>query len=163
MFKSKIKFLFILFITVCIATVLYSCRKDIGKNPLLAFSDRALFDSAKNENAFVYYQNSATVHSGTNGPHGSFKLKFNKIANAALTDNGKLPVGETFPNGSMVVKVVETSGLYALMYKKENSWLWAEFNADGSTYFSVNKDPSVCTSCHSQSGNRDLVVSFNFY
>lgn len=163
MHNSKVKVLLAVFMAVLTATVLYSCRKDIGKNPLLAYSDRALYDSAKNESAFVYYQNSPTVHSGTNGPHGAFKLKFNKIANTALTDNGKLPVGATFPNGSMIVKVVESSGLYALMYKKEGSWLWAEINSDGSTFYSVNKDPSVCTSCHSQSGHRDLVVSFNFY
>lgn len=163
MLNSKTSFLLLGFICVLITTVLYSCRKDKGINPLLAFSDKALFDSAKNESAFIYYQNSPTVHSGTNGPHGSFKLKFNKMANAALTDNGKLPAGATFPNGSMIVKVVESNGLYAFMYKRENSWLWAEINADGSILYSVNKDPSVCTSCHSQSGNRDLVVSFNFY
>ena len=161
--KSKNSALFIGFLSVLFICIFYSCKKDVGVNPLLAFSDKALYDSAKNESAFVYYQNSQTVHSGTSGPHGPFKLKFNKIANAALTDNGKLPVGATFPNGSMVVKVVESTGLYALMYKKEGSWLWAEIDADGSTYYSVNKDPTVCTSCHSQPGNRDLVVSFNFY
>jgi hypothetical protein len=145
------------------STILFSCRKDIAKNPLLAYSDRALYDSAKNESAFVYYQNSPTVHAGSNGPHGSFKLRFNKIATAALTDNGKLPVGSTFPNGSMIVKDVQSNGMYALMYKKEGSWLWAEINADGSTAYSVNKDSQLCVSCHSQSGQRDLVVSFNFY
>lgn len=161
---SKIKILVVGFVAVLTATVLFSCRKDVGVNPLLAYSDKALFDSTKNSAAFTYYQNApSTVYSGTTGPHGSFKLKFNKVAYAALTDGGKLPVGAVFPEGSFIVKEVQSSGLVAVMYKKSGSWLWAEMNADGSTYYSVNKDPSVCTSCHSQSGQRDLVVSFNFY
>lgn len=147
-----------------ISVIFYSCTKDIAKNPLLAYSDKALYDSCRNEAAFTYYQHTATVYSGVNGPHGPFKLKFNKIANAALTDNGKLPVGQKFPDGSLVVKEIESSGLYALMYKKEGSWLWAEINADGSVQFSVNKDASAaCINCHNQTGQRDQVVSFYFY
>ncbi|MBI3519665.1 MAG: hypothetical protein HY062_09955 [Bacteroidetes bacterium] len=144
--------------------VFYSCTKDVAKNPLLAYSDKALFDSCKNATAFTYYKNApGMIYPGTNGPHGAFKLKFNKIATTSLTDNGKLPVGQQFPNGSMIVKEVQSNGMYALMFKKEGTWLWAEINADGSSAYSVNKDPSVCTSCHAQSGQRDLVVSFNFY
>lgn len=155
---KKINLLIILFVT------LISCTKDEAKNPLLAYSDKALFDSIKNESAFIYYKNTPTVYSGTNGPHGSFTLKFNKIASAVLTDNGKLPIGQTFPNGSFVVKEVKSSGLFAFMYKNNNSWLWGEVAANGNTVFSVNKDPnSACISCHSQSGHRDLVVSFAFY
>jgi hypothetical protein len=149
---------------VLISAILFSCKKDIGTNPLLAYSDKALYDSTKNEAAFVYYKNApTTIYSGTNGPHGAFKLRFNKIAATALTDNGKLPIGQKFPDGSLIVKDVQSSGLVALMYKKKGSWLWAEINADGSTYYSVNKDASTCTSCHNQTGQRDLVVSFNFY
>jgi hypothetical protein len=149
---------------IFISAIFFSCKKDVGINPLLAFSDKALYDSSKNEAAFVYYKNApATIYSGTNGPHGSFKLRFNKVAATALTDNGKLPVGQKFPDGSFIVKDVQSSGLIAFMYKKSNSWLWGEINTDGSVYFSVNKDATTCTSCHNQTGQRDLVVSFNFY
>jgi hypothetical protein len=164
MHHSKIKILVVSFVAVFTATVLFSCRKDIGVNPLLAYSDKALLDSAKNEAAFTYYKNSpSSVYSGTNGPHGAFKLKFNKIAYAALTDNGKLPVGQQFPNGSFIVKEIPSNGLYAMMYKREGSWIWSEVYNDGSILYSALQDPSVCTSCHAQSGHRDLVVSFNFY
>jgi hypothetical protein len=55
----------------------------------LAYSDKALFDSTKNAAAFTYYQNAASiVYSGTTVSHGSFKLKFNKVAYAALTYGG---------------------------------------------------------------------------
>lgn len=161
----KKQVLHVLFCTTVLSCIFYSCTKDIGINPALAYSDNALFDSCRNEIAFTYYQNSTgTVYSGSNGPHGDFKLKFNKIALTSLTDGGKLPSGGTFPNGSMVVKEVQQSGIYALMYKRAGSWLWAEINADGSVVYSVNKDAGAgCIGCHSQTGHRDLVVSFNFH
>lgn len=147
--------------------VLFSCRKDVAKNPELAFSDKALYDSCRNSTAFTYYNNKDTVYhvsSSSNSPHGAFKLKFNHVAFTALTDNGKLPAGKKFPEGSMVVKEVQSNGMYAFMYKHNSSWLWGEAFADGKTAFSVYKDAkSACISCHSQSGQRDLVVSFNFY
>lgn len=157
----------LVFAIVCFLCVLSSCTKDIAKNPDLAFSDKALYDSCKNETAFNYYKNNnqvLQVSPGSNSPHGAFKLKFNKIAATALTDNGKLPIGQKFPEGSLVVKEVESNGLYAIMYKHNNSWLWAEISNDGTTVFSVAKDPTTaCISCHNQSGQRDLVVSFNYY
>lgn len=154
-----------LFFLIIVSSIFYSCAKDVGVNPLLAYSDKALFDSCRNVSAFTYYKNNATtVYSGANGPHGPFKLKFNKVAVTALTDNGKLPVGQVFPNGSLIVKEIQSSGLYALMYKRSGAWLWAEINADGSVAYSVNKDAGAgCISCHNQAGQRDLVVSFNFY
>lgn len=154
-----------LFFGTILTGVFLSCTKDVAKNPTLAFSDKALYDSCLNVSAFVYYKNNAAnIYSGTNGPHGAFKLRFNQRANTALTDNGKLPLGKTFPNGSMIVKEVQSSGLFAFMYKKEDAWLWGEANADGSTVFSVHKNPqAACVSCHSQSGQRDLAVSFHFY
>ena len=149
---------------IIISCVFYSCTKDVGVNPLLAFTDKALLDSANNTAAFVYYKNDPNaVYSGANGPHGAFKLKFNKKAILALTDNNKLPVGQKFPDGSMIVKEIPSNGLYAIMYKKSGSWLWSEVNKDGTVVFSVNKNGDGCISCHSQSGNRDLVVTFNFH
>lgn len=146
-------------------SILYACTKDRGINPDLAFSDRALYDSCRNLSTFLYYKNDpSAVYSGVHGPHGAFKLRFNKIAYASLTDNGKLPAGKSFPNGSLIVKDIQSNGQYALMYKKNGSWLWAEINADGSVAFSTTKEPTAtCISCHSQSGQRDLAVSFAFY
>lgn len=160
----KKQILGLIFFMVVISCIFYSCKKDVGVNPLLAFTDKALLDSANNTAAFVYYKNDPNaVYSGINGPHGAFKLKFNKKATLSLTDNGKLPAGQKFPNGSMIVKEVQSNGLYAIMYKNAGSWLWAEVNKDGTVAFSVNKNGDGCISCHSQSGNRDLAVSFNFY
>lgn len=147
--------------------VVYSCTKEVAKNPELAFADKALYDSCRNVSALKYYKNKDTVyqvHSSSNSPHGAFKLKFNAKAYAALTDNGKLPAGKKFPEGSMAIKQVQSNGMYAFMYKRNSAWLWGEVYADGTTAFSVNKDPKIaCINCHSQSGQRDFVVSFAFY
>lgn len=147
--------------------ILSACTKEVAKNPELAFSDKALYDSCRNNSAFKYYKNKDSVYhvaAASNSPHGAFKLRFNFVAYAALTNNGQLPVGKKFPEGSMVVKEVQSNGMYAFMYKHNSSWLWGEVYADGTTAFSVYKDASTaCVSCHSQSGQRDLVVSFAFY
>jgi hypothetical protein len=147
--------------------LLYACTKDKGRDPELAYRDKALLDSAKNQPIFTYYKNKDSVYAGNSAsPHGSFKLKFNKTARNVLTDNGKLPVGTKFPDGSMIVKEVwrnNAVSLYSLMYKHNQQWLWAEIEPEGNVHYSVKKDPSVCTNCHSQTGHRDLVMSFYFY
>ncbi len=138
----------------------------MGTNPSIAFGDRALADSC-NQQYHPYYKNDpSTLLSGANGPHGAFKLRFNAIAYKALTDMGKLPAGGKFPDGSLIIKDIYKGGnlsLYAFMYKKSGSWLWAEIQPDRKVLHGVNDNAGVCTGCHSQSGNRDLVVSFNFY
>lgn len=154
-------------IVVLFAAILYSCTKDKGRDPSLAYSDRALYDSCKNNSAFVFYKNDPnTIYPGTNGPHGTFRLKFNHQAFSQLTDNGKLPVGGTFANGSMIVKeIFSGSNLkeYALMYKLSGSWIWAEYTPGFNVKHSVKSDHSICTGCHSQAGNRDLVTTFIFH
>jgi hypothetical protein len=156
------------FVLVFSLAVIYSCTKDKGRNPALAYSNFALRDSCRNSEAFVYYKNDpGAIYSGANGPHGSFKLKFNHKAFAQLTDGGKLPIGSVFSDGSMVVKEIlsgSTIKEYAVMYKLSGSWIWAEFTPDlKSIIHSVDSEHTVCTGCHSQSGNRDLVATFNFH
>lgn len=155
----------ILFITL--VTILVSCTKKVGINPELAYSDQAMFDSITAP-GFTYYKNDPnTFLPGTNGPHGPYKLRFNKIGYNALTDNGKLPTGSAMPNGSLIVKDIYDANnaikLYAFMYKRSGNWIWGEIQPDKEVYYSVYKNPSTCTNCHSQTGNRDLVTTFNFH
>lgn len=163
--RLLIKFVFAL---VFLLAIIYSCTKDKGRNPALAYTDNALRDSCQNTSAFVYYKNDpGTLHAGSNGPHGSFKIRFNHKAYAQLTDGGKLPVGGVFTDGSMIVKDIIRNGnlvKYAIMYKLKGAWLWGEWTPDLKTKdISVNDNSSLCTSCHSQAGNRDLVNTFSFH
>lgn len=153
-----------------VSSIFYSCTKDVGVNPLLdkdsPYTDKALLDSCKNQDAFSYYNSGAVITSDvTKGSlHGNFKLKFNKIATAALGADGKLPVGNVFPEGSMVVKET-VAGRYNFLYKRNASWLWGETTQDGSNVIqSVNADASsACISCHNRPVARDYVLSFEFY
>jgi hypothetical protein len=161
----KLKFTGILSFFI-LAVALYSCTKKVGTNPELAYSDGALLDSAIQGNYKYYKNDPASLLSGSNGPHGTFKLRFNPIAYAALTSGGKLPVNGKFPEGSFVVKDVYKNGLievYAYMYKRDGNWLWGEAHADRKFIATARDGPSACVPCHSQTGNRDLVASFNFY
>lgn len=148
---------------------LAACTKDEGKNPSLAYSDRALADSC-NATYHHYYRNDASrILSGaknSNGQHGPFKLRFNNIAFKALLDSGRLPLNAVMPEGSLVVKDVYEGGsigLYAIMYKHSGSWLWAEIKPNKEVLFSVTKNSDLCVSCHSQAGNRDFLRTFSYY
>lgn len=141
------------------------CTKKIGTDPESAYSDDALFDSAQSTN-YYYYKNSGNLLSGANGPHGTFKLRFNSTAFLALTDSGRLPLNGKFAEGSFVVKDVYKAGaldMYAYMYKHNNTWLWGEVFVNGKFQNRKKDGPTVCAGCHSQSGNRDQVVSFKYY
>ncbi|MBA2612459.1 MAG: hypothetical protein H0U95_10835 [Bacteroidetes bacterium] len=158
------KYLIVFFITL---SVLFSCTKKVAKDPTLAYSDLALLDSINNAGS-NYYKNNPNILAPAGGsPHGNFKLRFNKIGLNALTNSGKLPVGGTMPDGSLIVKDVYDGNanitLHAFMYKKSGSWLWGEIKPNKEVLYSVTKNPSTCTGCHSQPGNIDLVVSFNLH
>jgi len=154
----------IVFISLIVALV--CCTKKEGKNPSLAYTDYALLDSCQQPYHFYYKNDPTTLLSGAHGPHGTFKLRFNATAFKALTDGGKLPVGASFPEGSLIIKDIYQGSdltLYAFMYKTSGSWLWGEIKPNRTVLYGVKGNPTVCNGCHSQSGNRDLAVSFNFY
>lgn len=152
-----------------LSSIFYSCTKDIGPNPLLdkniGYSDKALYDTCKNEAAFTYYKgNNVVITSNPSfgSPHGNFKLKFNKVATAALGGDGKLPTGQVFPDGSMVLKET-VGGKYYFTFKRNGSWLWgALIMADGSVEQSVNTESTNCVSCHMYAA-RDKIYSFDLY
>ena len=85
------------------------------------------------------------------------RVSLNDVAAGAL-QNGKLPQGASFPDGSVIFKeVLGTNGLvnvYAVIYKDRrnslagNGWLWAELRPTGSVEYSVRNRGSACTGCH---------------
>lgn len=130
-------------------TTMIACKKDKEESS----ADQA-FSSEIRNGSYSYYQNGNTLSAASPSPHGSFKLKFNSTALAALDSTGELPSGATFPNGSVIVKeVVSGSGVTLLaVMKKEPSnanagsgWMWAEYEPDGSTVFSVGKREMVAS------------------
>lgn len=154
-----------LLLSCIISLTIFSCKKEKKTN-------EKLFDEV-NAADLVFYQNKDTILSPAGGsPHGNFKLKFNNTASGQFGTDGKFPQGGTFTDGSLIVKEVYSGGtltLYAVMKKDSkskfsgNNWLWAEYEPDGKTKFSVGKKGDGCISCHSGSPNRDLTKSFDFH
>lgn len=165
--------------TLFISIVLVQCKSDMtGSNnaePATAISDQELYDQSITTSGFTYYKNSdAYLASSPESAHNQFhRVRFNATAQAALTDNGKLPEGESFPEGSLIVKELHANqdgtGMngIAIMIKRsndpnaaENGWVWAEYFKSANDGFSVSTKGASCNGCHS-TNDRDKVRLFN--
>ena len=95
----KQKTIAVLFFMLC-AGLLMQCKKEATG------LDKELLDRSKATTGFTYYKNDNTIKaSSPQSAHNAFfRVRFNAIAQAALTDNGKLPVDSVFPEGSLIVK-----------------------------------------------------------
>ena len=108
---------------------------------------------------------------GSNAHRPLVRTSLNETALGAL-QNGKLPSGTSFPDGSVVFKEVRTDNgatvTYAVMYKSRdsrlagNGWLWAELNPNGTVGYSVTNRGGACTGCHSleRGPQNDFVRTF---
>jgi hypothetical protein len=150
-------FLFLLGVSVLLLTF-SQCKK----TAIATDTDQQLVSAAKATTGLTYYKNDSTiVHSSPQSAHNAyFRVKYNAIAIAALTDSGKLPVGGTFPEGSLVVKELYNSPTGALLnlaiFKKasgdanaEAGWLWGEYGVDGTVKHGITQKGNGCISCHS--------------
>ena len=141
-------------------------------------SDAALFTHVTQTQPFSSYALFPNLNAGADGVLTAssahqplIRVRLNATAAAAL-QNGRLPAGTSFPDGSVIFKEVlgnnRTADLYAVMYKDRanalagGGWLWAELRLDGSAVYSITRKGSDCTGCHSLTdGSRnDLVRIF---
>ena len=151
----------LLTLTVLLAGVLlFACKKEKAKPTGL--SDANLYALAKDTTDVVWYQN-AVILTGL-GPHGNYKLRFNQRAASVLDGTLELPVGGIFPDSSLIVKEAYSGGnisLYAIMFKLEGNWVWAEYGASGNSLHSFSAGSGVCTGCHTS--NRDNTLTFDLH
>jgi Cytochrome P460 len=165
----KLRMLYLSFSITALLGITQSCKKENTEMETMLFSE---FSTTT---GYTFYKsNSAILASSSESPHNRFfRVRFNEIAKNALTNNGKLPVGGTFPEGSIIAKELYDSAtgqlvLYAIMKKASNDanagngWLWAEYDAKGQIVYSVTKKGSGCISCHKTNG-RDLVRLFDLF
>lgn len=142
-------------------------------------TDAALFALLTQADAFARYtvfpdadEFTAGRLNGSEAHRPVIRVSLNATAAGAL-QNGRLPSGGTFPDGSIVFKEIKSSAtaptsLYAVMVKDRanslagNGWLWAEYGPTGSVTFSISNRGSACTSCHlrEQGPGNDLVRTF---
>ena len=136
--------------------------------------DSFLFEKSR-ESGFSWYQQNDSIKRSANASAHSkyFRVRFNTVAQAALTNNGRLPQGATFPNGSLIVKELYDSATaplkyLAMMYKDSshalavNGWVWLELKGDGGNYISATEKGAQCTGCHA-ANSRDQVRLFDLF
>lgn len=152
------------------AIALQSCSKDNATAPSNSSSgitsDAALFKLITQTEPFSGYNlfpNADAITSGTlNGSTAHQPLVRVSINAKALSSlqNGKLPSGAKFQDGSVVLKEIRnSSGVtteMTVMYKDSgnslagNGWLWAAFSPSGGVGYSITGRGAECTSCHSR-------------
>lgn len=169
MIKQSKHFALALLVLLGISLIVASCKKEEDENPDL---DNQIFNEIKSNDGYLYYQNGDTLPGISPSPHGSFRLRFNSTAQTVLDSVNELPVGSAFPTGSILVKeVIKNGTLDLLVVMKKNpsgtdaagGWQWAEYNPDGSAFYSVGKQGDACLSCHQSSPNRDLTKTFDLH
>ena len=160
--------------------VLFSC-KDEGDQPPAAdgtiSTDAQLFALITQQQPFGSYAlfpRADSVTSGTlNGSHAHqplVRVSMNATALGAL-QNDTLPVGSSFPDGSIIFKQIMSGGqttLYAVIYKDGdnslagNGWLWGEYEPDGDAFVSMTARGSGCVGCHAleRGPQNDFVRTF---
>ena len=157
-----------IFLIAAIITVFASCEKDYTNTEL----DQQLFNEIRSNEGYLYFQNGDTLAGAVPSPHGFFRLRFNTNAQAVLDSANELPVGSSFPTGSILVKeVIKNGTLDLLIVMKKNptgpeaasGWQWAEYRTDGSVEYSLAKNGDACISCHSAGTNRDLTRTFDLH
>lgn len=165
----KTKIIYFATILISVFLIFQSCKKEATD------LDIALYNESKSSSGFTYYQTDSTIKKSSNESAHSpyFRVRFNSIAQAKLTDNGKLPVGEEFPEGSLIVKELYDSQsgelkLLAIMKNETgneyavNGWLWLEIKADGDNFISAKEKGKACVSCHSIN-HRDYTRIFDLF
>lgn len=163
------------------AVIWVQCKKeteypdgDPGPQPI---TDQELYDMTSGTAGYSYYKNSSDVlASSPESAHKQFfRVRFNDIAYAALTDDGKLPEGASFPEGSIIVKELHgaqdgssESGIVVMIKRVDDpnkagsDWVWAEYFGSVDNAISVSSKGSACTGCHS-TNERDMVRLFNLF
>lgn len=165
-----------LFMAVCSVAILHltSCSKDPSQTTGI---DKELYEMAKISTGSVWFKNSSALlkkSSGSAHPQPFLRTRYNSIAAAKLDLAGKIMVGTTFPEGSLIVKELydntTTLGRYAVLYKKSGSaeadskgWVWGYINADGSVAEPASNKGSGCISCHSQADNIDYMLMNKYF
>jgi hypothetical protein len=148
-------------------TVFQSCSRDsvAPSTPSSAItSDGALFRLITQTDplaGYTLFPNADAVTKGTlNGSEAHqplVRVSINARALGAL-QNGKLPAGAKFPDGSVIVKEIRnSSGVtteMTVIYKDSsnplagNGWLWADFSPTGVVGVSITGRGNECTFCH---------------
>ncbi|HMG16222.1 MAG TPA: cytochrome P460 family protein [Saprospiraceae bacterium] len=149
----------------------HSCKKDDNTQT----DDQKLLAEAT-AGLTVWPRTTSVTDPAGNSIHGPFQIWMNATALAALDGSGNLPVGASFPTGSLIVKSIHDTKTgpvtsYVVMKKDPSNanagsgWVWADYKIGGEVNHSISEKGGLggCVSCHGGSTNRDLVRSFDLH
>lgn len=150
-----------------------SCRYDNLALQEEELNDKKLF-ALTGQASIPYIRHQQLVPGKSPSHSGNIQVLFNAKAQSVLGQDGKLPLGAAFPDSALVIKKIYNSStttpdVIAVMYRtsrdplNSGGWVWAEFKANGDAIYSIDKKGEGCVSCHSQTGNRDLVRTFELH
>jgi hypothetical protein len=151
--------------------VISSCKKD-EEEEMEMDQNMMLYSETKSTDGYTYWRNGELLSPKGSSPHGTFKLRLNDVAQAALDSNGVLPAGKSFPENSIIVKESIKNGAVDLIIpmKKVSShsnaalgWVWAEYRPGGDVVYSIAKNGEACTGCHSAPNHRDHTLTFSLH
>ena len=162
----------VIFSTILLSIALFnSCKKDDTTQT----DDQKLLAEATAGLGVWHRTDTITAPAG-NSIHGYFQIWMNPTALAALDANLNLPIGASFPTGSLIVKSIHDTKTgpvtsYVVMKKDPSNanagsgWVWADYKIGGEVNHSVSEKGGLggCVSCHGGSTNRDLVRSFDLH
>ena len=124
-------------------------------------SDAEVSARARAAGGWTYYKNRTdTLLRSAGSGHGETRLRtrFNGPAAAQLDASGKVRVGASFPDSSLIVKELYSGSVlsrFAVMMKLRGSpnasaggWLWAYYAPDGATQISISGRGGSCAGCH---------------
>ncbi len=150
-------------IFISLFLLLSQCAKEKAAIPFL--SDANIFSLTTAPDQHNYYMSGLVISPLGNSPHGNFTLWVNDKAATVLDAGDELPVGAIFSDSSLIVKQIGTPtiSLLAVMYKFQSTWYWGEYKPNGNVVVSIGQGGTSCISCHSQSGNRDLTMTYTLH
>lgn len=164
----------VLLVGMMLVIVAFACNK-ANRGPVP--EDAALMLEVEDTTGSVYSILTPEIMDARgNSPRDYYRVRYNEIARSVLDESGKLPQGEVFPDGSLIVKEAYESKdpdaaliQYAIMKKDSESpyqaegWTWYEVNADGSKPYSLARDGRKCLRCHVKKTNRDATRMSDLY
>lgn len=167
---KKIAFLSIISSLIILVT---ACKYDNVEGRF----ETEIFNKAKSTNGYVWFKYSnisLQKSSGSGHVQPLLKTRYNAVAAGQLDSLGRIKIGATFPEESMVVKeLLDNSGnieVYAVLYKKSKhpsadskGWVWGYYNKDGTVVISSALKGKDCIGCHSQSGNETYMLMNKYY
>lgn len=136
-----------------------------------------LYELAKDTNGYTWFKNSNSAlprSSGSGHTTPLLRTRFNEIAATQLDSVGRVKLGITFPEGSVIVKELlnadESLERYALLskdssneYADANGWVWGYIYPDGTVAEKAENKGRSCTGCHSQAESIDYTLMNKFY